>query len=137
MDRGRRGAPGRGRISFVRGLLALVTPLLAAGLPEEIVYRGLLQTRLERVGGRLVAIVGSALLFAAWHVPSRYLLSAGVEGQAGDIGSVLLRTGLPVFIVGLIFGVIWDRYRRIVPLVAAHWGVDLLPAFTSYLGVNV
>jgi membrane protease YdiL (CAAX protease family) len=121
----------------LRSALAIVTPLLAAGLPEEIVYRGLLQTRLERAGGRVVAILGSAALFAAWHIPSRYLLSHGVEGQAGHLGSVLLATALPVFIVGLVFGVLWDRYRRIVPLIAAHWGVDLLPALTSYLGVSV
>jgi membrane protease YdiL (CAAX protease family) len=74
-------------------------------------------------------------LFTAWHLPSRFLLSQGVEGHAGDIGSVLIGTGVPVFIVGLIFGIFWDRYRSILPLIAAHWGIDLIPQVVSFLGV--
>ena len=115
---------------------ALLIPLISAGIPEEFVFRGLLHTRMEAVWGRIAAIVGAALLFTAWHLPTRFLLANGPEGRAGDVGSVLLHTGLPVFIVGLIFGLLWDRYRRLVPLIALHWGVDLLPALTSMFGLR-
>ena len=74
--------------------------------------------------------------FAAWHVPSRFLLVHGFEGIAGDLGSVILGTGIPVFIVGLIFGVIWDRYRSLLPLIAVHWGIDIFPCILSMLGVS-
>jgi membrane protease YdiL (CAAX protease family) len=114
---------------------ATAVPLLCAALPEEIVFRGLLQTRLEAVLGRLPALVLAALLFTLWHLPTRYLLSSGVEGAAGDLGSVLLGTGLPVFIVGLVFGWAWDRWRSLPHLVLAHWAVDLLPSLSSYLGI--
>ena len=120
----------------LRIALAVLLPLFMAGLPEEIVYRGLLQTRLEAVCGRIVALIVTAVLFTAWHLPTRYLLAHGVEGEAGNFGSVVLGTGLPVFVVGLIFGLIWDRNRRLVPLIAAHWGVDLLPTVSSMLGVD-
>lgn len=114
---------------------ATVVPLLCAALPEEIVFRGLLQTRLEAVLGRVPALVLASLLFTLWHLPTRYLLSSGVEGTAGDLGSVLLGTGLPVFLVGLIFGWAWDRWRSLPHLVLAHWAVDLLPSISSFLGV--
>ncbi len=110
-------------------------PLFTAGLPEEIVYRGFLQTRLEATRGRPTAILVTAVLFTAWHLPSRYLLSRGGEGQAGDAVSILLGTGLPVFIVALIFGWAWDRYRDLPVLIAVHWGVDSLPTMSSMLGI--
>ena len=112
----------------------VVLPLVAAGLPEEVVYRGLLQTRLEAVRGRLFAILVAVALFTAWHLPTRFLLSHGSEGEAGDALSVLLQTGLPVFVVGLTLAVAWDRWRNLPALVAFHWGVDLLPTIRSLLG---
>ena len=112
-----------------------VLAFLMAGFPEEFVFRGLLQTRLEAVRGRTVAIFTTAILFTAWHIPPRYFNATGVEGEAGNLVSVLLGTGAPVFIVGLIFGLIWDRYRSFWPLVAAHTGVDTLPIISSLLGI--
>jgi membrane protease YdiL (CAAX protease family) len=115
--------------------LALILPLLAAALPEEIVFRAVLQTRLEAVLGRLPAILAASLLFTAWHLPTRLLLASGVEGRAGDVLSVLLGTGLPVFLAGLVFGLAWDRWRSLPHLVLFHWAVDVLPAMSSFLGI--
>jgi membrane protease YdiL (CAAX protease family) len=120
------------RISF-----GFVTPLLMAGFPEEFVYRGILQTRLETIWGRVAAITVTAVLFMAWHIPSRYFMAAGVEGAAGNLTSVLIGTGLPVFVVGLIFCLFWDRYRSFWPLVAAHWAIDTLPSISSFLGYTL
>jgi CAAX protease family protein len=116
--------------------IGIVLPFLMAGFPEELVYRGLLQTRLEAVRSRATAILATALLFTAWHIPPRYFASHGVEGQAGDLTSVLIGTGAPVFIVALIFGLVWDRYRSFWPLVACHTGIDTLPIISSMLGID-
>ena len=125
-------SPARVGVVLLAGSLV---PLLAAAVPEELYFRALLQTRLERVAGRAVAWVGTAVLFTAWHLPTRFLLADGVEGHAGDLGSVLLGTGVPVLLVGLVFGWLWDRYRSPALLVALHWGIDLLPAIASFAGV--
>lgn len=131
-----------GSASFSGGELAirlaagLILPFLIAGFPEEFVYRGILQTRLEKVGGRFAAISISVMLFTAWHIPTRYLLAQGVEGSAGDLSSVVLGTGVPVAIVGLVFALLWDRYRNLPALIAAHWGVDVLPALIAFLGID-
>jgi uncharacterized protein len=109
--------------------------LLMAALPEEIFFRGILQTRLEKSAGRVVAIVVTVLLFTAWHIPPRLALSHGVEGEAGDLVSVLLGTGAPVALVGVVFGLAWDRWRNLPALVALHWGIDLLPIVSSMLRI--
>jgi membrane protease YdiL (CAAX protease family) len=109
--------------------------LLMAGLPEEIFFRGILQTRLEKSAGRVVAIVVTAVLFTAWHLPPRLALSHGVEGEAGDLVSVLLGTGGPVLLVGLVLGLAWDRWRNLPALIALHWGIDLLPIVSSLLRI--
>ncbi len=114
--------------------LGLVLPLVAAAIPEELAFRVLLQTRLEKVCGRLVAIGVSTLLFALWHLPSRFLLASGVEGTAGDLRSILLGTGLPVFVVGLVLAAIWDRWRSAPVIIALHFAIDLLPSLRHALG---
>lgn len=107
--------------------------LFCAGIPEELVYRWGLQTRLERAWGRAAAILVTAVLFTAWHLPTRYFLAEGAEGTAGDLGSVLLGTGLPVLMVALVLGWAWDRWRNLPALVMLHWGVDTLPSVASFL----
>jgi len=120
----------------IRLAAGLILPFFIAGFPEEFVYRGILQTRLEKVGGRLAAVVISVTLFTAWHLPTRFLLAQGVEGSAGDLASVVLGTGVPVAIVGLVFALLWDRYRNLPALIAAHWGVDVLPGITDFLRIE-
>ncbi len=121
---------------YLRLFLGIVMPLFTAGIPEELFFRGILQTRLEKRFNTLVAMVIATLLFVAWHLPTRYLLSAGVEGQAGDWGGVVLNTGVPVFIVGLLFAAHWSRYRNIVLLIVTHWAIDILPSVSSYFGIR-
>ncbi|MBN2361035.1 MAG: CPBP family intramembrane metalloprotease [Deltaproteobacteria bacterium] len=115
---------------------AAIVPLVAAAIPEEIAFRAILQTRLEKTCNRPVAIGASVLLFTLWHLPTRYLLAHGVEGQAGDLGSVLLGTAVPVAIVGLVFSALWDRYRNLPLLIGLHYGIDLLPSVSSFLMIE-
>jgi membrane protease YdiL (CAAX protease family) len=118
-----------------RSAVGTLLALLMAGLPEEIFFRGILQTRLEKTLGRAAAIVITALLFTAWHIPPRLALAQGVEGHAGDLVSVLIGTGAPVLVVALVLGVSWDRWRNLPVLVALHWGIDLLPIVSSMLRI--
>ncbi|RIW14550.1 CPBP family intramembrane metalloprotease [Algoriphagus lacus] len=122
--------------SFLRLLIGIILPLLIAGLPEELFFRGYLQTRLEKKWNRLLAILVTSLLFTAWHLPSRYLLAHGVEGEAGDFLGILAGTGAPVFLVSLFFGFHWSRYRNIVLLILVHWAIDTLPFLSSFFQVE-
>ena len=116
--------------------IGLVLPLLIAGLPEELFIRGMLQTRLEKRLNTPVAILVSGILFTAWNLPSRFFLASGVEGQAGDLTSVILGTGVPVLLVSLFFGWHWARYRNLPVLICTHWAIDILPSLSSFFGIS-
>ena len=120
-------------VAIARIALGFFIALFFAGIPEELFYRGMLQTRLEALWGSIPAIITSALLFVAWHIPTRYILAHSVEGEAGDLMSVLVGTGLPVTIVALIFALAWARYRNLPALMAIHTGIDTLPVVASML----
>ncbi len=117
--------------------VALVLPFLMAGLPEEFFYRGILQTRLERIWGRIAAILVASLFFTAWHLPTRFFLAHGAEGTAGDFFSVLMGTGVSVTVVALILAWLWDRNRNLPWLIALHTGIDTLPVLSSLLKIQV
>jgi membrane protease YdiL (CAAX protease family) len=120
----------------LRWMIGILLPLLIAGLPEELFFRGMLQTRLEKRWNTTVAILVSGILFTAWHLPSRFFLASGVEGQAGDLASVILGTGVPVLLVSLFFGWHWARYRNIPLLICTHWAIDILPSLSSFFGIS-
>jgi len=120
----------------LRLALGIVLPFFIAGLPEELFFRGYLQTRLERLWNAPVAILASAVLFTAWHLPSRYFLASGIEGNAGDLTSLLLGTGVPVFLVSLFFGWHWARYRNLPLLILVHWAIDILPSLSSFFQIK-
>jgi uncharacterized protein len=103
-------------------------------LPEEIFYRIILQTRIEKLFGWSASIIFSSIMFSLFHFPSRIILSSGVEGEAGNLLSVFTGTLLPVFVIGIIFGFLWNRYRNIYLLISLHFGIDLLPSLASIVG---
>jgi membrane protease YdiL (CAAX protease family) len=63
------------RIPRPLALYSVVVPPLTAGVCEELVWRGYLLTRFERLlRGRVwVAVLLQALLFGLWHGPSPFL----------------------------------------------------------------
>ena len=126
-----------GAVSFphLRLAIGVVMPLFVAAIPEELFFRGMLQTRLEKRYDRSIAILASTILFVSWHLSTRYMLARGVEGQAGNWGEILLNTGVPVFVVGFIFALHWSRYRNILLLIVTHWAIDVLPSVSSYFKV--
>jgi membrane protease YdiL (CAAX protease family) len=85
----------------------LLLSALRAGLQEEIVVIGYLFARLRDVGwstGWIIA--GSALLRGTYHL---------YQGFGGFAGNVLM---------GLIFGWLYTRWGRVLPLVIAHALID-------------
>lgn len=120
----------------IRLFIGVMLPLFIAGIPEELFFRAMLQTRLEKLWNTPLAILVSGILFTAWHIPSRFFLADGVDGQAGDLISVLVGTGLPVFIVGTFFGWHWSRFRNLPVLILTHWAIDILPSVSSFFGIS-
>jgi membrane protease YdiL (CAAX protease family) len=81
---------------------------------EEVVVLGYLLTRLERLGVRSRwAIVISAVIRGSYHL---------YQGIGGFIGNAVM---------GALFGVLFYRWRRVTPMIIAHFLIDSV-AFVGY-----
>ncbi len=113
--------------------LALLS-FCSAGFTEEMFYRVLLQTRLERVLGRWNAIAAGALLFGLFHLPSRFaFVWLGTTGSVGwDTVQALAGVVTGQVVLGVIAGYMWSRFRNAWWNVGAHVIMDFL-AFVALL----
>src|SRR5690606_21036372 len=85
----------------------LLLAAVRAGLQEELVVVGYLFARLREVGwGTWHIIVGSALLRGTYHL---------YQGFGGFVGNLVM---------GLIFGWLYTRWKRVLPFVIAHALID-------------
>lgn len=83
--------------------------LILNSIAEEVSMRGFLIPRLEkRLGSTTGAVVLSAVIFASYHLYQGWL------------------PALNVLIVGLVFGAIFVRQRRVMPLIVAHTLVNIV-----------
>jgi len=110
---------------------AFVWLTLEAGLPEELLFRAVLQTRVAAVlRTEPGAIFVSALLFGLAHAPGLYLRGGQLaEGLPGP-PTVAWAAAYSVAIVspaGLLFGTLWWRTHSFVLVVLLHAWMDLLP----------
>ncbi|ANI89858.1 hypothetical protein A9P82_11510 [Arachidicoccus ginsenosidimutans] len=87
--------------------LALLT-CLTAGITEELIFRGYIQTRLMKLANNVwFGIIISAFLFALFH------LSYGTVGEF-----------VGVFFIGIIFAYYYWKYRSLKTLMIVHFIVD-------------
>jgi membrane protease YdiL (CAAX protease family) len=92
----------------------LVLWALRAGIGEEVIVVGYLFDRLRSIGWTpWVIVAGAAVLRGTYH------LYQGFGGFAGNIA------------MGLIFGTIYLRTKRLAPLIIAHVIIDIT-AFVGY-----
>lgn len=92
----------------------LILSALQNAMVEEVIMVGFLFTRFGQMGWRVAQIVVvSALIRGAYHL---------YQGFGGFIGNLLM---------GLIFGLIYLRWKRVGPLVVAHCVLDIA-AFIGY-----
>jgi len=87
----------------------LVLAAFAAGAGEEIVVVGYVVTRLETIGLKPWTVLAfSAVLRGSYHL---------YQGIGPFIGNVVM---------GLVFGAVFMRWRRVAPLIGAHWLMDIV-----------
>lgn len=92
----------------------LVFRALEAALTEEIIVVGYLFTRFRELGvGPWATIISSALLRGSYHL---------YQGFGPFVGNVAM---------GVVFGWCYERWGRTMPLVIAHWMLDIV-SFVGY-----
>jgi len=102
------------RLPLTLALYGMLVTSLTAGVCEEIVWRGYLQTRLERgLGGRIwIAITIQAISFGLWHSISVHTIFTAI--------------------FGFVFGLVYAKTRRLLPIMVSHWLGDVIGFFTMY-----
>ncbi|MEY9213956.1 CPBP family intramembrane metalloprotease [Thermobifida halotolerans] len=108
-----------GALELLLGTLAI---LLVVAVPEEVFFRGLLQTRLEAVLGTAAGIVLTALLFAVTYAAlGAYADFFRFDAHAvgGDYVAAIAGYG----VAGLLYGYLWTRYRNMWLNVALRTGL--------------
>ncbi|MFC7326542.1 CPBP family intramembrane glutamic endopeptidase [Marinactinospora rubrisoli] len=99
--------------------------LVVISVPEEIFFRGMVQTRLERLTGRWSGIVLTSLLFAATYaVLGGYaeLPRSMPYGGQHDLGLSIATYGVS----GLLYGYVWACYRNMWLNILLRGGVITL-----------
>lgn len=97
-------------------LFSLLIQPLAAGVVEELVYRGYALPRLAALTGKKwLAVFISALIYGLQH-----WAVTPMDWQLG-----LVRT-IGLFAVGVIFGILYFRQQRLMPLIIGHVIWDFL-----------
>jgi membrane protease YdiL (CAAX protease family) len=85
-----------------------------AGLGEEIVVVGYLFTRLKQIGwSPWTIVIVAAVLRGSYHL---------YQGFGGFLGNIAM---------GIVFGAIYLRTKRLLPLITAHVAIDTV-AFVGY-----
>ena len=107
--------------------LVVILAVVVAPLTEEILFRGLLQGWLaELCRSRWIGIVGSAGIFALFH------LAARENGSVGEVSLARVETIPALFVLGIVLGYAYEKsgslYRPIVVHLAFN-GLSLLTAW--------
>lgn len=102
------------RVPLASTVYGIVVTSLTAGICEEIVWRGYLQTRFERLfrGRILAAVLLQAVLFGFWHSISVHTIFTAV--------------------FGFIYGLVYAKTKRLVPVMVSHWLGDVLGFSVMY-----
>ncbi len=92
--------------------------LLAAGLPEEFVFRVFIQTRLTNLTKSFyVGIMVSSLIFGLFHVPILFLYTHDLVLSV--VNSIVFQA-----VVGIVLGYLWERTKNIIEPILFHAAID-------------
>ncbi len=125
-------------------LAALVVIPLQTVLPEELMFRGVLQGALGRLFGVRATLILGAILFGFWHVSSSLGLTSGNQGLSDVLGSGVAAqiAGIAGAVAataaaGLVLG--WLRWRTssLLAPVAFHWALNATGALGAAVAWNL
>lgn len=123
-------------IFLIRGGQAFPFPLLAWRLvspsfEEELLYRGGIQTKLERALSPRAAWLIGGVLFGLVHIPTDFFGSIWVYYGRNVVTSLSFLLTQITF--GWLTGIFFIRSRSLYPCVLGHYLFDFLPDILAYL----
>lgn len=125
-------------------LAAFVIIPLQTVLPEEVLFRGVLQGVLGRLFTPLTTLVVGAIAFGLWHILSSTGLTAGNEGLSGVLGAgtVAQIAGITGAVVatgaaGFVLGWLRQRTTSLLAPIALHWALNATGAIGAAVAWQV
>ncbi len=108
---------------------------LEAGVTEEFLFRGVLQTRLTSwFNSAWAGVLVTAVLFGLAHAPGLFMRGApGVDGWSTDPLQVIAHTIAVLSPIGLTFGLIYARTKSLLLVILLHGLVDVLPNLADFV----
>ncbi len=93
---------------------------LMAGFSEEFLFRAFIQTRVSYLLKSSVSgVLITSLIFGLGHIHNIMQWYPGTTTSEAFCRAFFLQT-----FIGIIFGVLWERTRNLIPCVFVHSGVD-------------
>lgn len=96
-------------------LVTLIVMPVTVAFAEELAYRGYAQSALTAHGGRWIAVATMALFFGLQHA------AISMESPQAALARFITTA-----LAGLLFGVLVWWFRRLTPIIAGHWLVNVL-----------
>ena len=105
-------------------LLPLVPlSILVTGPVEELLYRGVVHTRLAAAFDTAPTVLVASVVFAAVHLPAYYL------GTGGSVAASLV----VVFVLGVVLGALYEYSGNLVVPAVAHGVYNAVTFANAYL----
>ncbi len=120
--------------------LAIFVFLVLVAIPEEFLFRVLIQSSLVERIGDINGILAASLIFGSVHIPTNFLSLMLIPEMSNlALGGAIMIAFLAQAQVGVIFGVAWHRTKSLilpVTLHTIHNLVEMLPLFLAiFLGI--
>ncbi|HXH00658.1 MAG TPA: CPBP family intramembrane glutamic endopeptidase [Xanthomonadaceae bacterium] len=118
-------------------LLAWGWVSVEAGVCEEFLFHGLLQSRLTAWSGSApFAIVSTVVIYALAHVPGFYLRGGdAVAVQASGLPQIIALSIAGLGPIALMLGILWHRTRSFLLVVIVHGAIDAMPAVDKMIRI--
>lgn len=111
-------------IFFIQIPFRLFYTLLIAALPEEFVYRAVIQTRVSNhFNSKIRGILITSILFSLTHIIGPFISS---NFQLGLLPILILRTLVMQTIGGIVFGIMWSKTHNLMLPVITHMVWDII-----------
>jgi membrane protease YdiL (CAAX protease family) len=109
--------------------LVLALLFFTAGFTEEIFFRGILQTRLEKFLGPIGAILTVSVLFSIYHIPYTYLNPNWPS--AGNWGAAIQAAFVNGTMGGVVLGTLYYKTKHnLAATIVLHSLINSIPAMT-------
>lgn len=110
---------------------------IEAGLNEEFLFRGVVQTRLSALfRSAWAGVIVTSVLFGLAHAPGLFLRGGpGVDGWSTDPVQVIAHTIAVLTPISLLFGLIYARTKSLLLVVLLHGLVDVLPNMDEFIRI--